>query len=114
MSLMQVWFSFDGRINRSTFWLKGILGGSVCLAVVGVVVVVFGLGGLDVDEESPWPLLVLVFWIAVLLVFWIAVLLAVWAKRWHDHDMSGWWTAGVCIPIIGSFFRSICSSNLGS
>ena len=115
MSIMQVWFSFNGRINRSTFWLKGILGGSVCLAVVGVVVgvVVFGLGGLDVDEESPWPSLVLVYWIAVLLVFWIAVLLAVWAKRWHDHDMSGWWTAGVCIPIIGYFFSFYMFFKLG-
>lgn len=61
MSLLRVWFSFNGRINRSTFWLKGILG-SVCLWVVGGVLF-FGPGGLDVDapQESPWPILCLLF-----------------------------------------------------
>ncbi|WP_437678435.1 hypothetical protein [Sorangium sp. So ce131] len=25
MSWRQIWFSFEGRISRSTFWLKGVL-----------------------------------------------------------------------------------------
>lgn len=112
MSLMQVWFSFNGRINRSTFWLKGILG-ELCLTVVVMVFLglVFALGGLDPDDpqESPWPLLVLLFW--MVLLFWIN--LAVYAKRWHDHDMSGWWSALLFVPIVNFFWGIYMLIKLG-
>ena len=80
MSLLRVWFSFNGRINRSTFWLKGIPG-YVCLVVVGGEVLIFT----DALQELPWMFLGLLFW--MVLVNWIGM--AVCAKRWHDHDMSG-------------------------
>ena len=110
MSLLRVWFSFNGRINRSTFWLKGILG-YVCLVVVGMGVLFFSLGGLDPDtlQESPWPLIVLLFW--MVLLFWIN--LAVYAKRWHDHDMSGWWTALMLVPIVNFFWGIYMLIKLG-
>ena len=109
MSLLRVWFSFNGRINRSTFWLKGILG-EVCLSVV-VMVFVFALGGFDPDapQESPWPLIVLLFW--TVLSWWIT--LAVSAKRWHDHNLSGWWTALVFVPLFGVFFWFYMFIKLG-
>lgn len=110
MSLMQVLFSFDGRINRSTFWLKGMLG-YACLWVVGMGVFFFSLGGLDSDAppESPWPLIVLLFW--TVLSWWI--MLAVYAKRWHDHDMSGWWTALMLVPIVNFFWGIYMLIKLG-
>ena len=61
MPITSVLFSFEGRIDRRTFWLKGVL---------------------------PLVVLSLVPLLGVILL-WSGF--AVYAKRWHDLDKSGWW-----------------------
>ena len=91
MSIGQVLFSFQGRIGRSDYWLKGwlpLLGLAVCLAV---------LVGLMVSIEGPAiyigvPLLAAGF----VLMAWAEI--ALFVKRLHDMNHSGWWWLLAFIP----------------
>lgn len=88
---MSLFFSFDGRIGRSTLFLG-------FLAYVGVTFVVsflvgFISGSIEVIDTffSLWFL------------FSIWPLAALMVKRWHDRDKSGWWLLILFIPIISWF-----------
>lgn len=92
MSFSQLYFSFDGRISRGTFWLKGFL---------PIIVISFVVGLIDGLAEAE-GILVLVW---QLLILWPG--LALTAKRWHDRDKSGWWILIGLIPIIGGIWALI-------
>jgi uncharacterized membrane protein YhaH (DUF805 family) len=92
MDLMQLLFSFNGRISRQPFWL-------FVLAVFVVQVVLVLL----VDPEGS--LGVTVLGLFSLLVIWPS--LAVQVKRWHDRDKSGWWVLINFVPIIGPLWALI-------
>jgi len=88
MTITQIWFSFEGRISRSMFWLKYFLPW-VGLNIVAAIV--------DAAIGAP------VAQIAVALVgLWVG--LAAGAKRCHDRNRSGWFQAIVLIPIIGALW----------
>lgn len=106
MSLMQVWFSFDGRINRSTFWLKWWLPLVTASAFVYLVVLWVVL-----QEVLLGSFLLFVFPAWGLLYCWTSM--AAYAKRWHDHDMSGWWTALLFVPLVGFFWGFYVFIKLG-
>ncbi len=85
MDYKALYLSFDGRISRSTFWLKGFLP----IFVVNLVVsVVLGLIGLDI-----------LAYIVSLVLIW--PMLAITAKRWHDRDKSGLWNLLYLVVCIG-------------
>ena len=86
MSFGQLYFSFEGRISRSTYWLKGFLPMFAIAIVVAIVDVIATAGGV-------------LFIIWYLIAIWPG--LAITAKRWHDRDKSAWWILIVFIPIIG-------------
>ncbi len=88
MTITQIWFSFEGRISRSMFWLKYFL------PWVGLNIV-----ALIVDTAIGAP----VAQLAVGLVgLWVG--LAAGAKRCHDRNRSGWFQAIVLIPLIGAIW----------
>jgi uncharacterized membrane protein YhaH (DUF805 family)/ABC-type dipeptide/oligopeptide/nickel transport system permease component len=99
LSLLQLYFSFDGRIGRQTFWLKGVLLYSLILLIVA-----FAVGLIAGLAESPGLFLLLILPVYVL-GFWPS--LAVQVKRWHDRDRSGWWVLIGFIPVIGSIWTLI-------
>ena len=41
------------------------------------------------------------------MVYFSWMSLAITAKRWHDHNKSGWWTAIVMIPLIGPLWTFV-------
>lgn len=96
MRLLEICLSFDGRINRSTYW-KGYL----VLIVAGVVLALIarwldtmiGLQGSSITDLfsmlALWP--------------WTALNV----KRWHDLNKSGWWILIVLIPVIGIIWAFI-------
>lgn len=92
MTFSQIYFSFDGRIGRRTFWLKGFL---------PIVAISFVVGLIDGLAEAE-GILVLIW---QLLIIWPALALQV--KRWHDRDKSGWWVLIALIPIIGGIWALI-------
>lgn len=91
MSIQSVLLSYDGRINRSDFWLKGILPLVVISFIAGIAVVVSAL-------ITP-VLSVVVYLVFIPLDIWIYY--AIVAKRFHDRGKSGWWGLVNFIPLIG-------------
>ena len=97
MSIWAVWFSFSGRINRKTFWLKGVLPplGAIygLLLATGPVTTVFEIAG---DPLTYFLLGEFLFCLAC-----VVVLIAVAAKRLHDCNKPGWWVLTIFIPVVG-------------
>ena len=85
MSITQVWFSFEGRIGRQTYWLKYFLPWLGLNIVAGII-----------DATTGVPAVGLV---VALVGLWVGF--AAGAKRCHDRDRSGWFQAIMLIPIIG-------------
>ncbi len=83
---MSLYTSFDGRITRSTFWLKGVLPIFLISVVASFVDRALGMNN------------ILAIVVGVIL---IVPNLAVAIKRWHDRDKSGWWVLIGLIPVIG-------------
>jgi uncharacterized membrane protein YhaH (DUF805 family) len=106
MPWKEVWFSFDGRISRSTFWLKGLLplyGLIIFLGVVyGVLSAIVKHAEIEALSTAATVLGALVISIGAICFFWIY--LAVYTKRWHDHGKSGWWQLIAIIPYIGGLW----------
>src|SRR3954454_14044253 len=86
MSMTQLLFSFEGRLNRKPWWLTNI--------AVGVGVTVLLLLALAMVGEHKFTEAFLTM--AVLIILYIPLLwvnLALGAKSLHDRDKSAWWLA---------------------
>jgi uncharacterized membrane protein YhaH (DUF805 family) len=103
MPITKVWFSFTGRINRSTWWMKYLL---------PVMAISFGLSILDMilgtnfvfaeanaynDYTDQTMGIISLIWLFPSI--WIGF--AAGAKRCHDRDKSGWWQLLWFLPVIG-------------
>lgn len=85
MDYKDVLLSFDGRISRYDYWLKGILPIFVVLLIISVIdsYVSGGIINLLASILSIYPTV------------------AVVVKRFHDRNKSGWWALLLLIPVIG-------------
>jgi|ERR1700730_3903459 uncharacterized membrane protein YhaH (DUF805 family) len=104
MRVRKLLFSFDGRVNRATYW-------SVLLAVLFIDSVAFGAVGefelfdgdtIAVEHKGPsrfWAVLV------VLPSLWVGLVVSV--KRWHDRNKSGWWILVNLVPVLGWLWHLI-------
>lgn len=102
MSSKQLLLSFNGRIGRRTFWLKG-----VSMQIL-LMLIIFTAGIIAVQDYSPdWliGLMAAIMFTGAVLLFWIS--LAVSVKRWHDRDKSGWWMLITLIPYVGHIWAAI-------
>jgi len=102
MSLMQLLWSFQGRIGRGQFW-KGIL------IIIGLwLLISIVAGGVDAATRSAGPNggMGVVASIIALIGFIAAVVaqLAVEVKRFHDRGKSGWWVLIALVPLIGAIW----------
>ena len=97
-TLVQLLFSFDGRISRSPYWM-GLL-----LLMGTVFVPLLFLSFLGAASEGAAGLVLALVGILMLLVTYCSW--AVSAKRWHDRGKSGWWTLIQLIPF-GSIWMLI-------
>lgn len=93
---LRAWFSYKGRISRKTWWLyyflipNAIYIAAALLDVHALPVLFFSNFGGIFDGLSLLSLAVL------LLGIWGGV--AGQAKRWHDHNRSGWWALPCLLP----------------
>ena len=99
MSLIQILFSFKGRINRGTFWVASFSAGAVFLIVV---LLTFGISS-SAGEGDADP--AIIFLIYLIPMEWI--ILAMQVKRWHDRNKSGWMVLIRFIPILGGLWTLI-------
>jgi len=97
MTIAKVWLSFEGRIGRSTWWMKYILpyiGISIALFIIDRI-----LGTTYVIDEYTGQTQGYLGLIWGLANIWFG--LAAGAKRFHDRNKSGWWQLLWLLPIIG-------------
>lgn len=92
MSLKELLFSFNGRVNRAKYWLMVLI-----LSVIPFIILllsrIIGEGG------------TVLYILYLVIVIWPG--LAISAKRWHDRDKSAWWILIGFIPIIGSIWTLV-------
>ena len=89
MSLIELLFSFNGRINRAKYWLMVLI-----LSIAPFIVLLFSV---TIGEVG-----IVLYILYSLIAIWPG--LAISAKRWHDRDKSAWWILIGLIPIIGGIW----------
>ena len=95
MSIGYVWFSFKGRINRATFWLKYFVPVLVICIVASVLDYVFDTFYVT---ETGVPIGIIGNLVGL---FMLWPMLAAGAKRCHDRDRTGWF------PLLGAIWMFI-------
>ena len=122
--LLHLYFNPEGRINRSTYWLKGVLLHSAIWIVLWVALkLVAGanfnawLNGLIDDLFAfdfgaiPDAIDYLITYLAVYFLALVVMTIVYWwtgiaimVKRLHDRDKSGWWILlWAMIFVVGAF-----------
>ncbi|MEI6193672.1 MAG: DUF805 domain-containing protein [Verrucomicrobiota bacterium] len=91
MTIPAILFTFNGRITRSEFWLKGVL----IMLPIGVLNNVL-MYGTDSDGAHTFAFVI------VLISLWPCA--ALYIKRLHDHDRSGWFLLMILIPFANIIF----------
>jgi uncharacterized membrane protein YhaH (DUF805 family) len=84
---LKVFFSFEGRVGRKTWWLYGVLA-ILGLSLLGTALL--RIAGVS-ERSADVAVNALLLWPA----------LAVSIKRWHDRDKSAWWVLVSLVPFIG-------------
>ncbi len=103
MTITKIWFSFEGRISRSTWWMKyflPVLGISIALNILDMILgTMWVIAPADPYTGMPEQSAGILSMIFGLVSIWIG--LAAGAKRLHDRNKSGWWQLLWLVPIIG-------------
>src|SRR5262245_50540211 len=82
--MLNLFFGFQGRINRAKWWLAILIYVVAASLIIGLV--------LGVEEAVATPTLSANWIIAVLLYIPILIsAIALGIKRLHDRNKSGWW-----------------------
>jgi uncharacterized membrane protein YhaH (DUF805 family) len=83
MSMTQLLFLFQGRLNRQPYWLV-----AAAIVVVVVLLVLFVLAT-GVERDFAVSGIFLILGILYIPLIWIGLAIAV--KRLHDRNKSAWW-----------------------
>ncbi len=94
----EIFFSFEGRIPRRTYWGATLI--MLLITMVPVLIVMFATDGKLMEGSG------LIFLIPVYLVV-LYVSIAISVKRWHDRNKSGWWYLIGLVPYIGGIWAFI-------
>jgi uncharacterized membrane protein YhaH (DUF805 family) len=105
--MMDLLFSFRGRINRAKFWLAHL--GVVVVEMI-ILAIVFSAAGLASADFAQGKVDVglgpsIIFAILAVVVIWIGLALAV--KRWHDRNKSAWWLLLPVVPVVGPIWAIV-------
>ena len=109
---MDLFFSFNGLINRAKWWLAQLIFMVVQMVMWIIVGSVFGLSAMmNIDpndaaaaEAMMANMMPALIAMSVLVLILLYPALAIATKRWHDRNKSGWWTLIIFIPIAGSIW----------
>lgn len=93
MTTGEILFSFQGRIDRSTF-AKYYVGIPLLAGFI------IGLADAILDARGELSNILLVLF----LLCYLWPFLALQTKRWHDRDKSAWWILVTLIPFIGTLW----------
>jgi uncharacterized membrane protein YhaH (DUF805 family) len=90
--LKSLYLSMNGRINRSKYWLFGVVAFIIILVIAGVLDMILGLS----DPTTGYGP---VTGIAALIMIYPSI--CIQGKRWHDRNKSAWWILISLVPVIG-------------
>ena len=110
MTLFDAWFSFRGRIDRKTFWLKNAIPSTTMAALL--LIYLFAGPHLHGDA-TPLNIALGVASLVTLLVVPTWIRYAGLAKRCRDIGHSGWLSLLNALPIIGFLFFIWCGATAG-
>ena len=109
---MDLFLSFNGRINRAKWWLGLLVLFIVQMVLWMILGSMFGLsamGSFDPnDPAAAEAMMGQMSTFAIPMLILIAVMLyptlALYAKRWHDRNKSGWWSLIMVVPMVGAIW----------
>ncbi|MGM9529148.1 MAG: DUF805 domain-containing protein [Phascolarctobacterium sp.] len=96
----QKFFSTKGRINRKTYFLRGLAIQAV-MGLIDNVLVISALGMFFSGEEAIGLALFLLIAVIGIVVIYSGICLGI--RRWHDLNKSGWYCL-LCILIIPAIY----------
>ena len=101
--MMNLLFSFQGRLNRAKWWLINI---GVIVVETIVFAILFGGTAMMANPGQAMAAIsginAVIVAIVAVIVFWIALSVAV--RRFHDRNKTGWWVLITLVPVIGSLW----------
>jgi uncharacterized membrane protein YhaH (DUF805 family) len=98
--MMQLLFSFNGRIRRLNYWL-GAIGAGIAYGVLAALCLMLGMI-LNRAEGGPGMIGWLLYTVVLLFAVWTGLALQI--KRWHDRDKSWVWIFISFIPLVGAIW----------
>ena len=90
----------EGRISRSTYWLKFFLPVFVISIILGVIT--GAMGASDPNSGGAGGILLIIWQLAI-----IYPAICMQGKRWHDRDKSAWWILINFVPVIGGIWALV-------
>jgi uncharacterized membrane protein YhaH (DUF805 family) len=109
MDIMNLLFSYKGRIRRMHFWLA-LVGLWIVEFVVGMVLGMVFHPTMVMGMPQFTGIGMIILWIVYIAVLYVGGAISV--KRMHDTDRSGWW---VLLPIFNivvcGFFAGTAGPN---
>ncbi len=102
MTITKVWFSFEGRISRSTWWMKyflPVMGISIALSILDMILgthfVIAEGNAYNGYMDQTMGILSLIWMFPSIWIFFAAG-----AKRCHDRNRSGWFQLLWFVPLV--------------
>lgn len=87
-SLKDKFLSFQGRLNRKPYIIRGI--------IIGVISSL--LSAILESSAGDSAIFAIIAIVAAVLIIWVSFSLGV--RRWHDLNHSGWWMLLALIPVV--------------
>jgi uncharacterized membrane protein YhaH (DUF805 family) len=104
--MMNLLFSFQGRLNRAKWWLINI---GVIVVEMIVFAVLFGGTAMMADPDQAMAAMTGINAVIVAIIFvivlWIGISIGI--RRFHDRNKSGWWVLIALVPVIGGLWYLI-------
>jgi uncharacterized membrane protein YhaH (DUF805 family) len=100
--MMQLLFSFNGRIRRTNYWL-GAIGAGLAYGVVAGLCLTLGI--MMNHGQGVGIIGMLLYLVVLFFAMWTG--LALQTKRWHDRDKSWVWVFINFIPLVGALWTLI-------
>lgn len=96
LSLLQMFFSFHGRMRRGQYWGCMLGAWFVFGLAIGVFAALFGGPGHG-SQSTAEPVLSVILLLLYPPLLWASF--ALQAKRWHDRNRSAWWALLGAVPL---------------
>jgi uncharacterized membrane protein YhaH (DUF805 family) len=91
IDIKQIYFTFDGRIGRQTFWLYHVIP-------------FFLLSGLLQTSAEYYTDKLVIYALFAINILLMIGMIAGFVKRLHDRGKSAWWLILILIPVIGIIY----------